>query len=111
MYAVEISVAGPIRDLSDGKRFAGAYSQRFVLAHDKTTAAMRAIDKLRREPAFARLRNFDGTGAPKTTVRSVRRARWHEGLFNNKALVLCRGPRRHTPEAANHGHQLGRGNE
>lgn len=94
VYAVEISVAGPIRDLSDGKRFAGAYSQRFVLAPDTTTAAMRAIDKLHREPEFARLQKFDGVGPPKTAVRTVRRARWHEGLFANKALVMCR----RTPE-------------
>jgi hypothetical protein len=87
-FAVTVKVAGPFRDTSDGKKFNGAYSHRFVFAADAQEAEERAVEGVRSEPQFARLKLVDGIGPPLTEVDEVRRASWYEGLFNNAALVF-----------------------
>lgn len=89
-FAVHIKVAGPLRDMSDGKRFAGAYSHRFVTAADAETARKRALEGLLKERQFAQLRPEGGIGPPLTEVDTVREASWLEGLMSKEALVLCR---------------------
>lgn len=89
-YAVHIKVAGPLRDMQDGKRFAGAYSDRFVAAVDAETARKRALDALAKERQFNQLRPEGGIGLPLTEVDSVRKVRWFEGLLSKQAFVLCK---------------------
>ncbi len=90
-FAVHIRVTGPLRDIADGKRFDGAYSQRVVFAADAQTAARRAVEGLQTEPQFTQLRLVEGIGAPTTEVDEVRQTSWFEGLFNNGALIMYRG--------------------
>ena len=89
-FAVTVKVAGPFRDVSDGRKFAGAYSHRFVFAADEHAAEERAVKGVRNEPRFAQLRLVEGIGPPLTEVDEVRRASWYEGLFSNAALVFCK---------------------
>ncbi|MEL7538153.1 MAG: hypothetical protein AAFX44_04470 [Pseudomonadota bacterium] len=89
-FAVHIKVAGPFRDLADGKRFSGAYSHRYVVAADAKSAERQAIESLKKEQQFAQLRPVDGIGSPPTEVDEVRKVPWYEGFFSNKALVLQR---------------------
>ena len=93
-FAVHIKVAGPIRDMSDGKRFAGAYSHRFVTAADAETARKRALEGLLKERQFAQLRPEGGIGLPLTEIDTVKEVSWFEGLLSKEALVLCREPSR-----------------
>lgn len=97
-FAVLIRVEGPIRDETDGKRFDGAYSRRYVVAADEQSAEERAVEGLHKEPLFAQLKLVDGIGAPATEVDEVRQVRWYEGLFSKTALVFVRKPR--TPRPA-----------
>ena len=92
-YAVHIKVAGPLKDVSDGARFDGAYSHLFVSANDEGTAQQLALDKLSGEHRFSQLRSLDGFCTPYTEVDEVRQVRWYEALMGTKALVLYRGPR------------------
>ena len=91
-FAVHIKVAGPFRDLADGKRFAGAYSHRYVIATDAMTAEKRAIESLQKEQQFTQLRPVEGIGSPPMEVDEVRQVPWYEGFFSDKALVLYRKP-------------------
>ena len=88
-FAVHITLVGPLRDMSDGKRFDRAYSHRYVRASDPETAVERAIEKLQAEPGFARLRHESGIGPPHIEIDEVRRASWRQGLFSGAALVFC----------------------
>jgi hypothetical protein len=92
-FAVHIKVEGPIRDETDGKRFDGAYSERYVVAADERAAEQRAVEGLHKEPLFAQLKLVDGIGAPPTEVDEVRQVRWYEGLFSKTALVFIRKPK------------------
>jgi hypothetical protein len=87
-FAVKVKVAGPFRDASDGKKFAGAYSHRFVFASNAHDAEERAVEGVKSEPRFAQLKLIEGIGPPLTEVDEVRRASWYEGLFSNAALVF-----------------------
>lgn len=89
-FVVQIKIAGPFRDLSDGERFDGAYSQRVVSAADELAAARRAVKSLLEEPQFAQLRLLNGIGAPLPEIEEVRQARWYERFSSTSPLVFRR---------------------
>ncbi len=92
-YAVHIKVAGPLKDVSDGACFDGAYSHLFVSANDESAAQQIALDKLSEEHRFSQLRSLDGFCTPYTEIDDVRQVRWYEALLGTKPLVLYREPR------------------